>query len=134
MTSGLHSHPEVPDGITLRERPPEPPTGSLAPVPLWAPLAALVSAFIVATIAYLLVAAVVEAGGGKVTAGGPPGLVITATLVQDAALILAALLFASMWARGLTPATFGLRPTKLGPAFGWTLLTWAAFFLLTAVY
>jgi uncharacterized protein len=134
MTSGLHSHPEVPDGITPRERPPEAPSGSLAPVPLWAPLAALVGAFIVATIAYLLIAAAVEAGGGKVTAGGPPGLVISATLVQDAALILAALLVASVWARGLTPASFGLRPTRLGPAFGWTLLTWGAFFLLTAIY
>src|SRR5215207_9307698 len=104
MTSGLHSHPEVPDGITPRERPPEPPTGSLAPVPAWAPLAALVSAFIVATLAYLVIAAGVEAGGGNVTTGGPPGLVISATLVQDLALIGAALLFASMWAKGLTPA------------------------------
>ena len=71
MTSGLHSHPEVPDGITPRERPPEPPSGSLAPVPAWAPLAALVGAFVVATVAYLLIAAVVEAGGGNVTVRRP---------------------------------------------------------------
>jgi len=134
MTSGLHSHPEVPDGITPRERPPEPPAGSLAPVPAWAPLAALVSAFVVATVAYLLIAAVVEAGGGNVTAGGPPGLVISATLVQDMALIAAAFLFAGFWSRGITPASFGLRPTKLWPAVGWTLLTWGAFFVLTAIY
>jgi uncharacterized protein len=134
MTSGLHSHPEVPDGITPRERPPEPAVGSLAPVPAWAPLAALVSAFVVATLAYLLIAAGVEAGGGNVTAGGPPGLVISATLVQDVALIAAAFLFAGMWARGVTPASFGLRPVRLWPAVGWTLLTWAAFFVLTAIY
>ena len=134
MTSGLHSHPEVPDGITPRERPPEPAAGSLAPVPAWAPLAALVSAFVVATLAYLLIAAGVEAGGGNVTAGGPPGLVISATLVQDIALIAAAVVFAGMWTRGLTPASFGLRPTKLWPAVGWTLLTWGAFFVLTAIY
>ena len=134
MTSGLHSHPEVPDGITPRERPPEVPSGSLAPVPAWAPLAALVSAFVVATFAYLLIAAVVEASGGNVTSGGPPGLVISATLVQDIALIAAAFLFAGIWARGLTPASFGLRPVALGPAVGWTLLTWGAFFLLTAIY
>ncbi len=73
----------MPDGITPRERPPEPAAGSLAPVPAWAPLAALVSAFVVATLAYLLIAAGVEAGGGNVTTGGPPGLVISATLVQD---------------------------------------------------
>ena len=134
MTSGLHSHPEVPDGITPRERPPEVPPGSLAPVPAWAPLAALVCAFVVATVAYLLIAAVVEAGGGNVTSGGPPGLVISATLVQDIALIAAAVLFAGVWARGLTPASFGLRPVALWPAFGWTLLTWGAFFVLTAIY
>ena len=134
MTSGLHSHPEVPDGITPRERPPEPAAGSLAPVPAWAPLAALVSAFVVATLAYLLIAAGVEAGGGNVTTGGPPGLVISATLVQDIALIAAAVVFAGMWTRGLTPASFGLRPTKLWPAVGWTLLTWGAFFVLTAIY
>ena len=134
MTSGLHSHPEVPDGITPRERPPEPAAGSLAPVPAWAPLAALVSAFVVATLAYLLIAAGVEAGGGNVTAGGPPGLVISATLVQDIALIAAAVVFAGMWTRGLTPASFGLRPAKLWPAVGWTLLTWGAFFVLTAIY
>ena len=34
----------------------------------------------------------------------------------------------------MTPATFGLRPTRVGPAIGWTLLTWAAFFALTAIY
>ena len=77
-------------GSPRAQRPPEPPPGSLAPVPAWAPLAALVSAFVVATLAYLLIAAGVEAGGGNVTAGGPPGLVISATLVQDVALIAAA--------------------------------------------
>ena len=113
-----------------RSRPP----AASRPVPAWAPLAALVSAFVVATLAYLLIAAGVEAGGGNVTSGGPPGLVISATLVQDIALIAAAFLFAGIWSRGVTPATFGLRPTKLWPAVGWTLLTWAAFFVLTAIY
>lgn len=130
----LHTHPEVPAGIVPAERPPEAPPGSLAAVPAWAPLAAMIVAFIVATIAYLLIAAGVEAGGGNVTSGGPPGLVISATLVQDAALIAAALLFASMWARGLTPASFGLRRTAIGPAIGWTLLTFVAFWILTAIY
>ena len=132
--ASLHTHPEVPDGIVPAERPPEIPGGTLAAVPAWAPLAAMIVAFIVATMAYLLIAAGVEAGGGNVTSGGPPGLVISATLVQDIALIAAALLFASMWARGLTPASFGLRPTPFGPAFGWTLLTFIGFWVLTAIY
>jgi hypothetical protein len=128
----LHTHPEVPDGIVPAERPP--PQGSLAAVPVWAPLAAMLCAFIVATMAYLLIAAGIEAGGGTVTASGPPGLVISATFVQDLALIAAALVFAAMWSHGLTPASFGLRPVAFGPAVGWTLLTFAAFWVLTAIY
>ena len=59
------------------------PAGVLAAVPAWAPLAAMIAAFVVATLAYVLLAAGIEAGGGSVTTGGPPGLVISATLVQD---------------------------------------------------
>ena len=94
----------------------------------------MIAAFVVATIAYLVIAAVVEAGGGNVTAGGPPGLVISATLVQDAALIIAAVWFASLWASGLTPASFGLRRVPVGPAAGWTVLAFIAFWVLTAIY
>ncbi len=100
--ASLHTHPELPDGVVPSEPPPgalspdgKGPPGSLSPVPAWAPLAAMIAAFVVATLAYLVIAAVVEAGGGNVTAGGPPGLVISATLVQDAALIIAAAWFAS---------------------------------------
>src|SRR5215208_5690436 len=139
-SGSLHAHPEVPAGIVPAPRPPVAPReggeapGTLRLVPVWAPLAAMVCAFVAATIAYLVIAAAVEAGGGDVTTGGPPGLVIAATLVQDFALIGAALLFASMWAKGLTPASFGLRPVALRPAAGWTVLTFAAFWILTAVY
>src|SRR5215211_66871 len=139
-SGSLHAHPEVPAGIVPAPRPPVAPReGGEAPgtfrlVPVWAPLAAMVCAFVAATIAYLVIAAAVEAGGGDVTTGGPPGLVIAATLVQDFALIAAALLFASMWAKGLTPASFGLRRVALGPAAGWTAVTFAAFWILTAVY
>jgi membrane protease YdiL (CAAX protease family) len=94
----------------------------------------MIAAFIVATIAYLVIAAVVEAGGGNVTTGGPPGLVISATLVQDAALIIAAVWFASMWTKGLTPASFGLRRVAIGPAAGWTVAAFIAFWILTAIY
>ena len=135
--ASLHTHPELPDGVA----PPEPPPGrgatrpgSLSPVPAWAPLAAMIAAFVVATLAYLVIAAVVEAGGGNVTTGGPPGLVISATLVQDAALIIAAVYFASLWVNGLTPASFGLRRVPLGPAAGWTVLAFIAFWVLTAIY
>src|SRR5918998_6426066 len=115
-SGSLHTHPEVPAGVVPAPRPPAPSgpdghpgergTGLLGAVPAWAPLAAMISAFVLATIAYLLIAAGIEAGGGNVTTGGPPGLVISATLVQDLALIAAALGFASLWSRGLTPGDF----------------------------
>ncbi|MEO8688880.1 MAG: type II CAAX endopeptidase family protein [Solirubrobacteraceae bacterium] len=140
-SGSLHTHPELPAGVVPSEPPPGAPgadgrarPGSLSPVPAWAPLAAMIAAFVVATLAYLVIAAAIEASGGDVSAGGPPGLVISATLVQDAALIIAAVFFASMWANGLTPASFGLRRVPLGPAAGWTVLAFIAFWILTAIY
>jgi uncharacterized protein len=137
-SSSLPPHPEVPDGIVPAPQPPGGNGGSekgrLGPVPAWAPLAAMIAAFVVATIAYVVIAAGIEVGGGNVTTGGPPGLVISATLIQDIALIAAAVLFAGMWARGLTPASFGLRRVPLGPAAGWTVLAFVMFWILTAIY
>jgi membrane protease YdiL (CAAX protease family) len=141
-SAALPVGPEVPAGVVPSSGPPgTPPSadgrgakGDLGPVPAWAPLAAMLAAFVVATIAYLVIAAAIQVGGGDVSATGPPGLVISATLIQDAALIAAAFLFASMWASGLTPASFGLRRVAIGPAIGWAALAFVAFWLLTAVY
>ena len=140
-SASLHSHPEVPSGVVPAPRPPTgardggiPGPGDLRAVPAWAPLAAMIVAFLAATLAYVVIAAAIEAGGGDVTGGGPPGLVITATFIQDVALIASAIWFASMWAKGLVPASFGLRRVRLGPALGWTVLTFVAFGVLTAIY
>jgi uncharacterized protein len=132
--------PELPEGVQASVPPPSglptsvPPRAGLAAVPGWAPLAAMVSAFVIATVAYLIIGAGIEAGGGKVTADGPPGLVISATLVQDVVLVLAALVFTSFWAKGLPPAAFGLRSTPLWRALGWMTLAFASFWILTLLY
>jgi membrane protease YdiL (CAAX protease family) len=131
------SRPELPEGVAASVPPPSatpPAPPGLAAVPGWAPLAAMISAFVVATFSYLVIGAGVEAGGGDVTADGPPGLVISATLVQDLALIGSALLFTSLWARGLSPAAFGLRRTPFWLAVGWMALTFAVFWILTLLY
>jgi membrane protease YdiL (CAAX protease family) len=94
----------------------------------------MIAAFIAATVAYAAIAAVIAAGGDDVTSSGPPGLVISATLVQDAALIVAAVLFAGFWARGLTPASFGLRRVAPGQAAAWLVGAFVAFWILTAIY
>ncbi len=39
-----------------------------------------------------------------------------------------------MWARGLTPASFGLRRVPFRRAVGWTVLAFVAFWILTAIY
>ena len=134
MTSGLHSHPEVPDGIEPPQRPPESPSASLAAVPIWAPLAGLLAAFVAAALAAVVIGIGIEAGGGSIEGDTPAGLLIGATFVQDAALIVAAVLLARIWASGVTPATFGLRPTPFGAAIGWTLLGWGAFLVLSLLY
>src|SRR5215211_7120987 len=140
-SGSLHTRPEVPAGVVPAPQPAGPPAaagrrprGELAPVPAWAPLAAMIAGFVVATVAYVLLAAVIQAGGGEVTAAGPPGLVISATLIQDVALLAAAFVAASMWAKDLTPASFGLRPVRLGSAVGWGVLVFVAFWILTAIY
>src|SRR4051795_705210 len=139
-SASLHTHPEVPAGVVPAPPPRAPegdglaPGADLRPVPAWAPLAAMIVGFIVATFAYVVLAAVVSAGGGDVTAGGPPGLVIFATLIQDAALVIAAVWFASRWAKTLTSGSFGLRSVPLGRAVGWAVLAFAAFWLLTVIY
>jgi uncharacterized protein len=134
MTSSLHSHPELPDGIEPPRHPPEPERGELAAVPVWAPLAGLLIAFVAAAIAAVVISIGIEAGGGSIQGDTPPGLVIGATFVQDAALIAAAVFLARVWSSGVTPATFGLRPVRIGPAIGWTLLGWGAFLILSVVY
>jgi uncharacterized protein len=129
--------PELPEGVAASVPPPSaspPPPAGLAAVPAWAPLAAMIAAFVVATFAYLIIGVGIEAGGGNVTANGPPGLVISATLVQDLALVGSVLLFTSLWARGLPPAAFGLRRTPFWPAVGWIAVTFAGFWILTLAY
>ena len=66
-SASLHTHPEVPAGVVPAPRPPgapdgdrSGPAGGLGVVPAWAPLAAMVAAFVVATLAYLLIAAGIE--------------------------------------------------------------------------
>ena len=62
-----------------------------------------------------------------------PAVNILATLAHDAALVLAALLFARR-VRRPQPADFGLRPVPIWPAAGWAALTMGAFVAFTAAW
>ena len=122
--------PELPEGV-WRPEPPRPPQGrdGLPRWPLWAPFAAMLATLIVAVVGVGLIALVVELAGVD-TAGDdtPPGITIGGTYVQDLALIGSALVLARLLDPPLTAGKLGLRLTQLGPAVGWTLLSWFGFF------
>ncbi len=127
--------PELPDGV-WRPEPPAPAQDSarLPRWPLWAPFAAMLGTLIVAVVGVGVIALVVEAVGGDTGGDAPPGVTIGGTYVQDIALIGSAFVLARLLDAPVTAGKFGLRLPRLWPAVGWTLLAWAGFFVLSAVW
>jgi membrane protease YdiL (CAAX protease family) len=115
--------PELPEGIEPRRRPRWPP---------WASVVALVAGFAAALFGALVLGVVAVAFGADFK-DQPPAVQILATIVQDLCLIGSAVVFARMFGR-VRPADFGLRPTRLWPAVGWAVLTWASFYVFTAAF
>jgi membrane protease YdiL (CAAX protease family) len=118
--------PELPPGV---ERPPakEPP-----PWRPWTAWVALVAAFAGALVGALVIG-IIGAIAGADFDSPPPAVNIIATIVQDACLIIAAVLFAGMAGRP-HPSQFGLRPTQLGRALALIALTFVAFYFFTAIW
>ena len=114
---------------------PERPEGLPDPRPRWPPWTApvaLIAGFAVAVFGYIVIGGIAAAAGADVD-DLPAGVDIAATVVQDAALIGSALMFARMTGRP-RPAQFGLRPTRPLPALGWLALTWFGFFLFSVIW
>jgi uncharacterized protein len=109
--------PEVPDGIEVRR------------VPAWKPWSSVLAliAGLGAALAGGLVVYVVAVIAGANLDDPPPAVDITATLLQDAAFVGSALIFAAMVTRP-RPWHFGLRETPLGPAVGYVIAGYLAFF------
>jgi membrane protease YdiL (CAAX protease family) len=129
------SRPELPEGV-WRPEPPRPPwgRGGLPNWPLWAPFAAMLATLIVAVVGVGVIALVAELAGVDTAGDTPPGITIGGTYVQDLALIGSALVLARLLDPPLTPGKFGLRFAQLGPAVGWTLLSWFSFFAFATVW
>ncbi len=131
----LPARPELPEGVT---REPEPPAGDASALPRWpswTPLPALLLTLVAAVVGMLLIVVVVELAGVDVdTSKPPPGVTIAGTYLQDIALVVSAILFARVWAGGVRAADFGLRPTAVGPAIGWTAAVWFAFLAFSAAW
>ena len=127
------ARPELPDGAPVPEAPPEGDLPTVG-VPVWAPFAAVLGAFAGVLVAGIFVGiAIGIAGGGTADLDDSDGLTIGLTLVQDALLIAASILTVWWIAGRLTPATFGLRVPAVGPALGWTLAAYAAFWVAAIV-
>jgi len=109
------ARPELPEGI---EREPERHERRLDPptrVPVWAPIAAMLAAFLGGTVAF----AVLAVGSGASSVENPPeGVTLGATLVQDVLLVVFALLAVRVYDGEVRPDWLGLRKTPFWPAVG----------------
>lgn len=129
-----------PPGLTTPDAPgvPAPPArlDELPRWPAWAPVAALALTFAIALAGLAILAVAAGLAGYDVDASDPPpGVTIGGTVIQDLALILAAVVFARITtASRPTAAQFGLRGVAWRPALGWTLAIWLAFILFSALW
>ena len=98
--------------------------------PAWFAFAALAAAFLGAQV---LVAVLVGAAGVDTNEDLPAGISLAAALIQEAAFVGTALVFASLVKRP-HPWQFGLRGTQLWPALGWTAAAVVCFYVIAAIY
>src|SRR5439155_25604219 len=115
--------PEVPEGIEVRRVPPWRP---------WSSVLALVAGLGGALVGGLVVYLIATVAGADLN--DPPASVdISATFLQDAAFIGAAIVFASMVARP-RPWHFGLRGTAAAPAVGYVVAGYLLFLGIAAAW
>jgi hypothetical protein len=135
--------PELPDGVVPAPGPwagpaPVVAAGDRAALPAfapWAPFAALLVAYSLAILAAFVIAAAAAAGGADIDSDDlPTGVVLGATLVQDALLIGFAIFFARIGGAKVSASSFGFRRIRLGRGFGWALLAFAIFYGFTVLW
>jgi uncharacterized protein len=128
----LPPSPERPEAIQHPEPPPRRDVGSWErSVPLWTPFAVALAAFVLASIAYAVIAGV--AGLTAAEAEDAPGPVLGATFLQDAMLIGGAALAVWLVVKGGTAAALGLRRTAFWPAVGWAAVVLGTFWLTSGL-
>ena len=117
------ARPELPEGV-------EPAAPRW---PAWMAPVALIAGFGAAIVGYLVVAIIGSAAGAS-AADPPPAVQIIATVLQDGALIGAAVLFARLSGTRPQAWQFGLRRTPILPAFGWAALTYVGYLVFSAAW
>jgi membrane protease YdiL (CAAX protease family) len=122
--------PELPEGAPPPRHPPRRPP--VTPWPAWTAPVALLGGFGIA----LLGATIISLFGALITGGDvsdqPPGVLIAATVFQDAALVGTAFLLARLTSKASGPWHFGLRGTRFWPAAGWLVVAYISFLAFTA--
>jgi membrane protease YdiL (CAAX protease family) len=116
--------PELPDGVE--------PTGLGPDWKAWTAFVALVTGFAAAVVGALLIAITAAAAGASFS-DPPPSVNILALVAQDVCLVGAAIALARLGGSA-RPWDFGLRPTRVWRAVGWSILTWVGFLVVTAVW
>ncbi|MBW3652016.1 MAG: CPBP family intramembrane metalloprotease [Actinobacteria bacterium] len=134
--------PPPPPPPSAPSQPPEPaPPGRLAPSPpapagraawpAWLSAAAFAAGFGATIVLGLFVFVAATAAGVHEDA---PGIKIGLTLVQNVALVGAALFFASLGSGRAAAADFGLRRSRFWRSVGLLLAVWIAFFILSGIW
>ena len=100
-------------------------------MPLWSPFAVALAAFVLASIAYAVIAGV--AGLSADEADEAPGPVLGATFVQDALLVGGAVLAIGLGVKSGAAAALGLRSTRFWPAVGWAAAVLGTFWLASGI-
>jgi CAAX protease family protein len=126
--------PELPAGVDRPPLPPPSPRDALPRWAPWAPFAGLLLTLVIAIAGATVIAVIAQLGGADIADHTPPGVTIGGTLIQDAGLVLSAIIFARITAGRPTAGQFGLRPVAIGRAVGWIAMTWVAFWLLSSLY
>jgi len=124
-----HVHPGPPPN------PPELPEGARPSPPAWPPWTApiaLIAGLTATLLGATVIGGIAAAAGAKIS-NPPPGVQIGSLLLQDLALIGAALAFARLVTHP-RPWHFGLRRTRPWRAAGWLVLIWVGFFVFTAIW
>jgi membrane protease YdiL (CAAX protease family) len=100
--------------------------------PAWYGPVGLIAAFLVATIAYLIVKAAAVAGGASPNHDSH-AVTLVAVILQDVILVGTAVGLARLTAKP-RPWQFGLRPAPFRPTLGWAALGLVTFYVLAGVY
>ena len=104
----LPPRPELPDGMAPPEVPP--PAGEPRGIPLWAPFAVMGVVFIVVGTFYAAIVGIAASIDASIDTARPPeSLTLAVTIVQDAFLLVAAVLTFKLAYGRVRPADLGLR-------------------------